>query len=183
MAHDYGKNGKLTCRWVYGIAVINKGVESTYTWSKDDFYIVEKPSDKINPGYPLNTISKNKKLNKYFTEITEEDKKKREVVDTRNSLDTSILNIEKTVKDNADKLSEEDKKQLTDACEEAKKHLQAESLDELKKASEDLMNVANTVFSKMYQQAQAQAQQAEQAGATPNGDKPKDDGDPNVVVE
>lgn len=116
-------------------------------------------------------------------QFAEEDKKKREVVDTRNSLDTSILNIEKTVKDNADKLSEEDKKQLTDACEEAKKHLQAESLDELKKASEDLMNVANTVFSKMYQQAQAQAQQAGQAGATPNGDKPKDDGDPNVVVE
>ncbi len=116
-------------------------------------------------------------------QFAEEDKKKREVIDTRNSLDASILNIEKTVKDNADKLSEEDKKQLTDACEEAKKHLQAESIDELKKASEDLMNVANTVFSKMYQQAQAQAQQAGQAGATPNGDKPKDDGDPNVVVE
>ena len=116
-------------------------------------------------------------------QFAEEDKKKREVIDTRNSLDASILNIEKTVKDNADKLSEEDKKQLTNACEEAKKHLQAESLDELKKASEDLMNVANTVFSKMYQQAQAQAQQAGQAGATPNGDKPKDDGDPNVVVE
>lgn len=116
-------------------------------------------------------------------QFAEEDKKKREVIDTRNSLDASILNIEKTVKDNADKLAEEDKKQLTDACEEAKKHLQAESLDELKKASEDLMNVANTVFSKMYQQAQAQGAQAGQAGATPNGDKPKDDGDPNVVVE
>ena len=116
-------------------------------------------------------------------QFAEEDKKKREVIDTRNSLDASILNIEKTVKDNADKLSEEDKKQLTDACEEAKKHLQAESIDELKKASEDLMNVANTVFSKMYQQAQAQGAQAGQAGATPNADKPKDDGDPNVVVE
>ena len=115
-------------------------------------------------------------------QFAEEDKKKREVIDTRNSLDASILNIEKTVKDNADKLAEEDKKQLTDACEEAKKHLQAESIDELKKASEDLMNVANTVFSKMYQQAQAQAQQAGQTGANPNNDK-KDDGDPNVVVE
>lgn len=76
LAHDYGDNGKLTCRWVYGIAVINNGVESTYTWSKEDFYIVDKLSDKINPGYPLNTISINKKLNKYFTDITEEDKKK-----------------------------------------------------------------------------------------------------------
>lgn len=74
LAHEYGKNGKLTCRWVYGIAVIKDGKESTYTWSKEDFYIVDKPSNKINLGYPLNTISINKKLNKYFTDMTEEDK-------------------------------------------------------------------------------------------------------------
>lgn len=73
LAHEYGKDGKLTCRWVYGIAVINNGVESTYTWSKNDFYIVDKLSDKIDPGYPLNTISINKKLNKYFTDMTKED--------------------------------------------------------------------------------------------------------------
>lgn len=75
LAHEYGKDGKLTCRWIYGIAVINNGVESTYTWSKEDFYIVDKPSNKINPGYPLDTISINKKLNKYFTDITEDNKK------------------------------------------------------------------------------------------------------------
>lgn len=74
LAHDYGKNGKLTCRWNYGIVIINNGIEKTYTWSKEDFYIVDKPSDKISPGYPLNTISINKKLNKYFTDITEEEK-------------------------------------------------------------------------------------------------------------
>lgn len=73
LAHEYGEDGKLTCRWVYGIAVINNGVESTYTWNKDDFYIVDKLSDKIDPGYPLNTISINKKLNKYFTDMTKED--------------------------------------------------------------------------------------------------------------
>lgn len=78
LANEYGENGKLTCRWVYGIAVINDGVVSTYTWSKEDFYIVSAPSHKINPGYPLNSISVNKKLNKYFTDITEEDKLKLE---------------------------------------------------------------------------------------------------------
>ena len=76
LANTYGENGKLTCRWVYGIATIKNDKESTYTWSKEDFYIVDKPSDKINPGYPLNTISINKKLNKYFTDLTEEDKKR-----------------------------------------------------------------------------------------------------------
>ena len=75
LAHEYGDDGKLTCRWIYGIAVINNGSLSTYSWSKEDFYIVDKPSNKINPGYPLNTISVNKKLNKYFTDITEDDKK------------------------------------------------------------------------------------------------------------
>lgn len=74
LAHTYGKKGKLTCRWVYGIALISNGEVKTYTWSKEDFYIVDKRSDKINPGYPLNSISINKKLNKYFTDITEEDK-------------------------------------------------------------------------------------------------------------
>lgn len=75
LASVYGDNGKLTCRWVYGIAVINNGIESTYTWSKENFYIVDKPSNKVNPGYPLNSISINKKLNKYFTDITKDDKK------------------------------------------------------------------------------------------------------------
>ncbi len=76
LAKEYGKDGKLTCRWIYGMAVICGGKENTYTWSKEDFYLVDKPSEKINPGYPLNTISINKKLNKYFTDITDEDKTK-----------------------------------------------------------------------------------------------------------
>lgn len=76
LAHEYGKNGKLICKWVYGMAVINNYKEYTYTWSKDDFYIVDKPSNIINQGYPLNSISINKKLNKYFSEITKADKRK-----------------------------------------------------------------------------------------------------------
>jgi len=75
LVKQYGKDGKLNCKWVYGLAVINeKGEENTYTWCKDDFYMVDIQSNKINPGYPLNSISKYKTLDKYFTEITDEDK-------------------------------------------------------------------------------------------------------------
>lgn len=74
LAKEYGKNGKLTASWIYGMALIKDGKEYTYTWSKNDFYIVSTPSNIINPGYPLNTISINKKLNKYFTDMTAEDK-------------------------------------------------------------------------------------------------------------
>ena len=114
-------------------------------------------------------------------QFAEEDKKKREVIDARNNLDGMCLNIEKVMKDSADKLSEEDKKSLTDAVEEAKKHLTSENLDEIKKATEDLTNVSNTVFTKMYQNMSSQAQ-AEPNNNTQSNDK-KDDGDPNVVVE
>lgn len=75
LVKEYGINGKLNCKWIYGLAVIDKqGKESTYTWSKDDFYMVDIASKIINPGYPLNSISKYKLLDKYFTEITQEEK-------------------------------------------------------------------------------------------------------------
>ena len=80
LVKEYGKDGKINCKWVYGLAVINeKGEEATYSWSKDDFYMVDNPSDKINTGYPLNSISKYKKLDKYFTDVTDEDMKLLEV--------------------------------------------------------------------------------------------------------
>ena len=74
LAKEYGTNGLITGRWIYGMALISNGHEYTYTWSKENFYITSIPSKIINPGYPLNTISINIKLNKYFTDMTEEDK-------------------------------------------------------------------------------------------------------------
>ena len=74
LVKEYGKDGKINCKWIYGLAVINeKGEEATYIWSKDNFYMVSSKSDKINPGYPLNSISKYKKLDKYFTDVTLDD--------------------------------------------------------------------------------------------------------------
>ena len=76
LVKEYGKDGRINCKWIYGLAVINdKGEEATFTWYKDNFYMVSSRSDKINPGYPLNSISKYKKLDKYFTDVTLEDMK------------------------------------------------------------------------------------------------------------
>ena len=71
LVKKYGVDGKINCKWVYGLAVINeKGEEKTYTWEKGNFYMVDIPSSVINPGYPLNSISKYNNLDKYFTEVT-----------------------------------------------------------------------------------------------------------------
>lgn len=74
LASKYGVEGKITARWVYGLAIIFDDKEFTYEWSKKDFYLVNKPSSKIKDGYPLNSISINKKLNKYFSEMDKDDK-------------------------------------------------------------------------------------------------------------
>ena len=116
-------------------------------------------------------------------QFAEEDKKKREVIDTRNNLDGMILNIEKVMKENGDKLDEADKKSLTDATEEAKKHLTSENLDELKKATEDLTNVSNTVFTKMYQNMAKEAPQGNPNGDNNNGGNNGNNGDDEVIVE
>lgn len=74
LVQKYGTNGKLIARWIYGMAIIKDGKEYTYNWSNNDFYLVDKPSSKIKPGYPLDSISIDKKLNKYFTDLSKEDK-------------------------------------------------------------------------------------------------------------
>ena len=111
-------------------------------------------------------------------QFAEEDKKRREVVDTRNTLDANVMNIEKLVRENGDKLSEDDKKKLTDACEDAKKHLASEDIEELKKATEDLTAVSNEVFTRMYQNMQQQAPQGDANNGSDNNG-----GDDEVIVE
>lgn len=77
LVKEYGIDGKLNSKWIYGLAVIDEnGEESTYTWYKDNFYMVDTKSSVINPGYPLNSISKYKGIDKYFTEVSEEEKEK-----------------------------------------------------------------------------------------------------------
>ena len=99
LAKKYGKDGKITARWIYGLAIIKDGNISTYTWSKEDFYITDKRCDKLDIGYPLNSISVNIKLNKDFTDLTEEDKKEinQEEQDVVDFIATNVLKKRKSV--------------------------------------------------------------------------------------
>ncbi len=108
----------------------------------------------------------------------EEDKKRREFIETKNNADNLIYQMEKQVKENGDKLPEEDKTKLNEAIEKAKKDVESTDVEVVKKATEELTNVANDVFARMYQNASANAQSTE----TKNEEKPND-GDPEVVVD
>lgn len=69
--------GKLTAKWVYGMVIFDGKVAKEYTWSKDHFYFVDKTHEKRHPGYPLDSISIMPEINKYFVELTPEDKKQK----------------------------------------------------------------------------------------------------------
>ena len=80
-----------------------------------------------------------------------EDKKRKEQVEARNQLDGLIFTVEKTLKDNADKISEEDKAKLEEAVSKAKAELDSGDFERIKSATEALSNEAQTVFAKLYQ--------------------------------
>lgn len=72
LAKEYG--GKLTAKWVYGMVIYNGKDKKEYTWSKSHFYFVDKPCDKRNPGYPLDSITVVPEYNKYYLDLTKEEK-------------------------------------------------------------------------------------------------------------
>ncbi len=96
-----------------------------------------------------------------------EDKEKRELIEARNHLDTLIYATEKAVKDYGDKVSDDEKKKISEASEKAKKVLDSGNLDEIKKAQEELQKASYKLSEEMYKEAQAKAQQ--QAGPAEGG--------------
>lgn len=109
----------------------------------------------------------------------DEDKKKREAIDARNQLDSSVYQAEKMKNDNKDKLSEDDVKTLDEAVEAAKKVVADEKADkdELEKAAKELQDKIMPIGARMYEQAQTEA--------TPEaeGDDKKSDQDEPVEGE
>ena len=81
------------------------------------------------------------------------DKERREKIDVKNQLDSVIYSTEKTIKDNKDKLPEDDVKAAEEALEEAKKHLEGEA-DEMKAQLEKVNEIAHKLASAMYAQSQ-----------------------------
>lgn len=74
LVKEYG--GKLTAKWVYGMVICDGRERKEYSWSKSNFYLVDKPCEKRNPGYPLDSISVMPENNQYWLELTDEQKKK-----------------------------------------------------------------------------------------------------------
>ncbi|MFB1099047.1 molecular chaperone DnaK [Terribacillus sp. JSM ZJ617] len=111
------------------------------------------------------------KMVKEAEENAEEDKKRREEVDLRNEADQLVFQTDKTLKDLAENVSEEDKQKAEAAKEELKKALEGTDIEDIRAKKDALSEQVQALSVKLYEQA-AQAQQAQQAQG---GEKADDD--------
>ncbi len=130
----------------------------------------------ITSGGGLSEDEINKMVNDAKTHA-DEDKKAREAIEKRNSLDGLILQLEKTLNENKEKLEDAEVKDLEAAIEKAKGALKEHesNAEELQKATDELMQASHKVAEKLYKaqpgpEAGQAGEQPEQGEST---DEPK----------
>ena len=105
-------------------------------------------------------------------ENAEEDKKKRESVDTKNQADSLINETEKNLKEHGDKVPEEDKNKITADIEELKKVKDGDDMEAIKAKTEALVQSSMKLGEAIYKQdPQAGAPQPDPSGEEPSSDK------------
>ena len=103
----------------------------------------------------------------------EEDKKKKEAVETKNMADTLIFTTEKALKEAGDKITADEKKPVEEKIEALKKVKDGTDTEAIKKATEELSQEAQKIGQKLYQAAQ-EAEKAKAGAAQPGAEKPKE---------
>ena len=168
-----------------GIPAAPRGVPKIeVTFDIDANGIVHVSAKDLGTGKENNiTISGSSNLSKADIERmtkeaeanAEEDKKFQELVEARNKADQLISMTEKTLKENPDKVSEGDKKNIEDAIEELKKTKDGDDRGAIEAAIEKLSQASHKFAEDLYREAQAQAQAQQQAGANAGSDNKADD--------
>ena len=90
-------------------------------------------------------------------QFAEEDKKRREEVDTRNEADQMVYQCEKIISEEGDKFDANDKADLQSKIDSLKNALNGQDMNLIKNEKEALQQTFYKVSEKLYQQAQAQA--------------------------
>ncbi len=102
----------------------------------------------------------------------EEDKKKKEEAEVRNTADNMVFQTEKFIKDSGEKIKAEDKTAMTEKVEALKKIKDSTDLEAIKSASKELEDLVQKIGAAMYQAASANTASAEgQADQTANTNK------------
>jgi molecular chaperone DnaK len=130
------------------------------------------------------------KMRKDAEAHAEDDKKAREAVETRNEADNAVYRSEKMLKENADKISGDDRGKIETAIGEVKEALKGNDAAAIKAASEKLNEAWQAVSAELYKAAaeKARASKAEQqpqpdAGGEPKSDDKKSGKDEGPIID
>ena len=131
-----------------------------------------------------NTLSDEEidKMMKEAEKNKEADAKKKEVADAKNDAEQVIFMTEKAIKDLGDKVSDSDKKEAEDLISDTKKALEGEDAEAINKAKDKLLEKANALASKVYEEA-AKNQNATNENSTENKEEDKKSNDDVVDAE
>ena len=170
---EFAKDNKTLGRFeLTGIAPAPRGIpQIEVTFDIDANGIVNVSAKDLGTGKSQNiTITSSTNLSdadidkavKEAKQYEEEDKKRKEGVESHNKLDGMIFTVEKSIKDLGDKISAEDKAKLEEEIKTAKAELETNDKEKMDNAFENLSKVSQEVFAKIYQQANP--------NGNPNGD-------------
>ncbi|MCZ7407761.1 molecular chaperone DnaK [Parvimonas micra] len=168
-AHDNTTLGRFQ---LTGIPAAPRGVpQIEVTFDIDANGIVNVSAKDLGSGNEQKiTITASTKLsedeiNKKVREaeqFAQEDKKKKEIVETKNNAESLIYQTEKTLKDLEGKISEEEKSSINAKIEDLKSALTTDNVDDIKAKNDALTQEFYKISEKLYQNANPQGQGAEQ---------------------
>ena len=179
MAYDNKSLGRFQ---LTGIAPAPRGVpQIEVTFSIDRNGIVNvSAKDKATGNEQKITITASTNLTeeeinqrvKEAEQYAEQDKKRKEEVETLNHADSMIYEMEKQLRENGDKLSEEDKNTVQSEIDAFKKVREGGKADEIKNAMEGFTQKVYAIFGKLYQQQGGEGQVPPENGPTAGSTNP-----------
>lgn len=167
-----------------GIAPAPRGIpQIEVTFDIDANGIVNVSAKDLGTGKTQNVVIQSsthmsdeeiEKAVKEAEKFAEEDKRKKEEVEVKNTADSTIYQIEKSMKDLGDKITADEKKAVEDAITNLKGKMESTDVEAIRQATEAVNSAFHPIAEKLYQQS---AQEGEGAGPDqgPSGTSSNDD--------
>ncbi len=151
-----------------GIAPAPRGIpQIEVTFDIDANGIVNVSAKDMGTGKSQNVVIQSStnmsddEINKAVQEaekFAEEDKKRKESVEVKNTADSTIYQIEKSLKELGDKVTPDEKAKVEDAIKDLKEKAEGEDIEAIKNATEAVNEAFHPIASKLYQQSGAEQQ-------------------------
>jgi molecular chaperone DnaK len=106
---------------------------------------------------------------------SDEDKKKKELVELKNNADTLVYSVEKSLKDYGDKVTDDEKKAIESALEKCKSVKDGNDPEAIKAAVEELTTASHKLAEHIYKAAQEQQSAGASAGDGQKAKSPEED--------